>query len=213
MPVRRGAGRHSRPRAGLPQLQGEVAAAESQAGAGVPAAPSRTCRCPRRSMVGLASPVARGGGSMTVLLPFTPVDELGCHVDSAAEPNGIHLEVRVDGHLDAARLRAAVLASLAAHPLARALRVRWRGWHRRFTWAIADAPAVAPLDEVRWRTEDDLAGHRASLLAAAPPLDLGPPLRFRHAVGPDQDMLFLNVHHAAMDGMSCLRLLRSVARR
>jgi hypothetical protein len=150
---------------------------------------------------------------MTVLLPFTPVDELGCHVDSAAEPNSIHLEVRVDGHLDAARLRAAVLATLAAHPLARARRTRWRGWHRRFTWAIADASAVAPLDEVRWRTEDDLAGHRASLLAAAPPLDLGPPLRFRHAVGPDQDVLILNVHHAAMDGMSCLRLLRSVARR
>jgi NRPS condensation-like uncharacterized protein len=148
---------------------------------------------------------------MTVLLPFTPVDELGCYVDSAAEPNSIHLEVLVDGHLDPARLRAAVLATLAAHPLARARRARWHGWHRRFTWEIADAQEVAPLDDVRWRTEEELAGHRESLLAATPPLDLGPPLRFRHAVGPDQDVLILNVHHAAMDGMSCLRLLRSVA--
>jgi NRPS condensation-like uncharacterized protein len=150
---------------------------------------------------------------MTVLLPFTPVDELGVYVDSAAEANSIHLEVLVDGHLEVARLRAAVLATLAAHPLARARRARWHGWHRRFTWEIADVPEVAPLDEVRWRTEEELAGHRQSLLAATPPLDLGPPLRFRHAVGPDRDVLILNVHHAAMDGMSCLRLLRSVARR
>jgi len=150
---------------------------------------------------------------MTVLLPFTPVDELGCYVDSAAEPNSIHLEALVDGHLDPARLRAAVLATLAAHPLARARRARWHGWHRRFTWEIGDVPEVAPLDEVRWRTEEELAGHRESLLAATPPLNLGPPLRFRHAVGPDRDVLILNVHHAAMDGMSCLRLLRSVARR
>ncbi|HEX6353325.1 hypothetical protein [Actinophytocola sp.] len=145
-------------------------------------------------------------------LPFTPVDELGCYVDSAAEPNSIHLEVLLDGHLDAARLRAAVLATLTAHPLARVRRARWRGWHRRFNWEVVGSPDVAPVDHVRWRTEDELAGHRRSLLDAVPPLDLAPPLRIRHAVGTDRDVLILNVHHAAMDGLSCLRLLRSVAR-
>ena len=147
------------------------------------------------------------------LLPMAPVDELGCYVDSPAEPNSIHLELLLDGHLDAARLRAAVQAMIAAHPLAMARRAPWRAWHRRFSWEIAGEPDVTPIDDVRWRTEEELAGHRQSLLDTAPALDLAPPLRFRHAVGQDRDVLILNVHHAAMDGMSCLRLLRSVARR
>jgi NRPS condensation-like uncharacterized protein len=71
---------------------------------------------------------------------------------------------------------------------------------------------VPPVDQVSWRTGEALAGHRQALLASAPPLDLGPPLRIRHAVGPGQDALILNVHHAAMDGLSCLRVLRSIAR-
>ncbi len=156
--------------------------------------------------------IVRKRAATGVLRPFGPVDELGCYVDSAAEPNNVHLEVELDGHLDPARLRAAVLATLTAHPLARARRAPWRGWHGRFNWEIGDVPDVAPIDHVRWRSDEDLAGHRNSLLAAAPLPDLGPPLRFRHAVGPDRDVLILNVHHAAMDGMSCLRLLRSVAR-
>jgi NRPS condensation-like uncharacterized protein len=147
------------------------------------------------------------------LLPFVPVDELGCYVDKPAEPNNVHLEVVLDGHLDPAGLHAAVHDTLAAHPLARARRGRWHGWHRRFNWEIVGAPDQSPVDHVRWRTEEELAGHRQSLLDSAPPLDLSPPLRVRHAVGPDQDVLILNVHHAAMDGLSCLRLLRSIARR
>jgi len=145
-------------------------------------------------------------------LPLTPVDELGCYVDDPVEPNTIHLEARLDGHLDPALLRAAVLTMLATHPLARVRRRRWHGWHRGFTWEIADAPQAPPIDRVHWRTEEELAVHRQTLLASAPPLDLAPPLRIRHAVGPDQDVVILNVHHAAMDGLSCLRLLRSIAR-
>jgi len=147
------------------------------------------------------------------LVPFTRVDELGCYFDDPAEPNNIHMEARLAGHLDPARLHAAVLAALDAHPLARARRAGWHGWQRRFHWEIADVPDVPPLDHVRWRDEDELAAHRLRLLAAAPPLDTSPPLRIRHAVGPNHDVLILNAHHAALDGLSCLRLLRSVARR
>lgn len=149
------------------------------------------------------------GGS---LLPFIPVDELGCYVDDPAEPNTIYLEVVLDGHLDPAYLRAAVLTTLTAHPLARARRGRWHGWHRRFNWEITSKPDVSPIDHVRWRTQDELDQHRQALLACAPQLDHAPPLRIRHAVGPGRDVLILNVHHAAMDGLSCLRLLRSIAR-
>ena len=51
------------------------------------------------------------------------------------------------------------------------------------------------------------------MLAAAPALDSGPPLRICLVVGDTGDVLILNAHHAALDGLSCLRLLRSVARR
>jgi NRPS condensation-like uncharacterized protein len=146
------------------------------------------------------------------LLPLTPVDELGCYVDDPLQPNNIHLEVRLDGHLDPVRLRAAVLTMLAAHPLARVRRRRWHGWHRRFHWEITGAPDVPPIDHVRWQSEEELAAHRQSLLVSAPVLDLAPPLRIMHAVGPDRDALILNVHHAVMDGLSCLRLLHSIAR-
>jgi NRPS condensation-like uncharacterized protein len=145
--------------------------------------------------------------------PFSTVDELGCYFDSPAEPNNIHFELHLSGHLDPARLRTAVLDTLAAYPAARARRGRWHAWDRRLHWEIAERPDVPPVEVVHWRDTDELAGQRERLLAAAPPLDLAPPLRVRHAVGTDWDALLVNVHHAAMDGLSGLRLLRSIARR
>jgi NRPS condensation-like uncharacterized protein len=155
--------------------------------------------------------ILTGPATTGSLVPFTPVDELGCYLDRPSEPANIHLEALLDGHLDPVRLRAAVLQMVAAHPLARARRRRSHGWHRGFTWEITDAPDLVPIDHRHWRTEAELAAHRYSLLASSPPLDLSPPLRIRHAIGPNHDALILNVHHAAMDGLSCVRLLRSIA--
>src|SRR5207244_3998631 len=45
----------------------------------------------------------------------------------------------------------------------------------------------------------------------SPPLDVAPPLRFLVASGPGGGCLILNAHHAAFDGLSCLRLMREVA--
>ncbi|MEC3980074.1 hypothetical protein [Amycolatopsis sp. H20-H5] len=147
------------------------------------------------------------------LLPFTKVDELGCHFDTPDEPNSIHLEVRVAGRLDADRLRVAVRAALAAHPLARARRGPWHRLDRRFHWEITDVADVQPIEPVCWRDDTQLAAHRSTLLNATSPLELSPPLRIRHATGPTEDVLIVNTHHAAMDGLSSLRLLGSIARR
>lgn len=150
---------------------------------------------------------------MGTLVPFTQVDELACYFDDPAEPNNIHFELHLSGRLDETRLRTAVLATLAAHPLARARRGRWHGWDRRLRWEIMAEPDVAPVTTVRWRDEVELAEHRRRLLDVTPSLDLSPPLRIQHAVGPEWDALIVNIHHAAMDGLSGLRLLRSIARR
>lgn len=148
---------------------------------------------------------------ITNRVPFTPVDELACWLDGPSEPNNVHLEAVVEGHLDPARLHAAVLDALDAHPLARARRLAPRPWHWRAIWEIADHPDVSPVEEVRWTTATDLARQRHRLLADAPPLGLAPPLRVRHAAGPDSDVILLSAHHALLDGLSCLRLLRSIA--
>lgn len=149
---------------------------------------------------------------MIARLPFTPVDELSCYFDDPGEPNNVHLEAEVAGHLDPGRLRAAVLDTLADHPLARLRRMAWRGRDRRFWWEIPDWPDIAPVELVSWTAPAELAGYRDRLLAAAPDLRFAPPLRMCHAVGPDRDVVLLNAHHAAFDGLSCLRLLASIAR-
>lgn len=147
------------------------------------------------------------------LLPFTAVDELGVCFDSAEEPNNVHLEAAIDGHLDPVRLRDAVLATLAADPRAAVRRARARRWDRRLVWEIACRPDVEPVEHVTWSNPGELAAIRNLVMCCAPDLDLAPPLRIAHATGPDTDLLILNAHHAALDGRSCLALLRSVAHR
>jgi NRPS condensation-like uncharacterized protein len=143
-------------------------------------------------------------------IPFTAVDELGDYFDRWDEPNNVHLEAAVSGHLDPARLRASVLHTLA-HPMARVRRAPGGRWDRRPAWEIAPQPDVETVSHVRWTSEHQLAAHRQQLMATAPVLDLAPPLRVCHASGPNEDVLILNAHHAAFDGMSCLWLLRSIA--
>lgn len=147
------------------------------------------------------------------MTPFSTVDELGCYMDNPVEPNSIHLEARLAGRVDPAGLRVAVMSTLDAYPAARARRGRWRGWDRRFHWEIAEKLDAPPVAQVYWRDEAELARHRERLLSLTPPLDLAPPLRVLHAIGSPGDVLIMNTHHAAMDGMSCLLLLRAMARR
>lgn len=149
---------------------------------------------------------------MSARFPFATVDELSCYFDDPGEPNNVTLEAVIDTGLDPDRLRAAVSATFAARPRARVRRTPWRGWHTGFTWEIADWLDVDPVDRVTWTTPAELAAHRDRVFARAPALHLSPPLRLCHAVGPDRDVLLLSAHHAALDGRSSLRLLRSIAR-
>jgi NRPS condensation-like uncharacterized protein len=149
--------------------------------------------------------------------PFGLIDELNCYFDAPAEPNNVHLELWLPGHLDPARLRAAVAATLAAEPLAAGRRARGRWWDRGFAWEFplaGESEAGAdedPVDTVPWRTEAELELSRERFMAAAPPLDRSPPFRLLLAQGQERDSLILNAHHAAFDGRSCLRLLRLIA--
>ena len=164
-----------------------------------------TTRASTRTAVGHAPPADRR--------PFGIVDELNCYFDSPAEPNNVHVEIWLPGHLDPDRLRDAVTAMLADQPRAGARRADRGWWRRSYAWEFPPQADVDPVSTVRWRTEADLDVARARFLATAPPLDRSPPFRLLLARGPGRDSLILNAHHAAFDGRSCLRLLRLIADR
>src|SRR6266567_4347606 len=87
---------------------------------------------------------------------FGIVDELNCYFDSPAEPNNVHLEIWLPGHLDPDRLRAAVTAMLADQPRAAARRADRGWWRRGYAWEVPPRADLDPVSTASWRTEADL---------------------------------------------------------
>src|SRR5436309_1242920 len=94
-------------------------------------------------------------------VPFTPIDEAVHLLDTPAEPWSIELEVRLTGGLDEARLRAAVPAAFAHHPMARAKLLPARRTDKRWTWAITGVPDLDPLKVVDCADDAELNEVRA----------------------------------------------------
>jgi NRPS condensation-like uncharacterized protein len=144
---------------------------------------------------------------------FAAVEELTCYYDRPGEPANVHIEARVGGRLDGAALRAAVRAVLEAELAIMARQAPTSRWRPYFYWDLPVAPDVDPVLVASYRDEAELARLRSALLSQAPPLRTSPPLRFLLATGPGGDALILNAHHARFDGLSCVRLIHSVADR
>lgn len=144
---------------------------------------------------------------------FGLIDELNCYYDTPAEPNNIHLEVLVPGRVEYLALRQAVAGALAAAPRARGRMAAGSAFRRRYTWEFPPVLDLDPLSHVAWTDEDELAAARVRFLDSAPPLGTSPPVRLLLASGPGASCVLLNAHHAAMDGMSSLELLRDIATR
>ncbi|MGI8777210.1 MAG: hypothetical protein ACR2LJ_07445 [Acidimicrobiales bacterium] len=145
-------------------------------------------------------------------VPFNVADEAVHLLDSEAEPTSVHVEARVQGHLEDERLRAAVAAAVALHPLARARRAPFQWSDHQFQWQIDPAADSDPLTVVDCGDDGDLAEARDALAGVSVPLAGSPPLRVVLAHHPDGDVVMVNANHAATDGFGALRFLRSVAR-
>ena len=152
----------------------------------------------------------RDAGATTV--PFSVIDEAVHLLDVPTAPWSIQLEVRVRGHLDEARLRAAIGEALSRHPMARAHKKASRLRARLDSWVIDPTARLDPLRVVDCPDDEALAAARSDLQGISPPLIESPPLRVVLARHPDGDMVMLNVNHAAMDGFGVLRVLQSMAR-
>lgn len=143
--------------------------------------------------------------------PFSVLDELASYHDSTTEPMNVHVELWLPGHLDARRLREAVVALLAGQPRARARRAAGGWWRRAYDWEFPADADLDPVSTMSWQTTKELDEARAQFLSFAPPVDSSPPFRLLLARGPGRDSLILNANHVALDGRSCLRLLQLIA--
>ena len=154
--------------------------------------------------------------------PFTPIEELDLYLESAADPSLIQLETLVRGHLDPTALESALASALAADPAARRQLAATSPWRRRMRWEAAApaAPAGAgarsrpgrdagPLTVASWRTTGQLATLREWVSAWPIPLR-DRAVRLILATGPEHDVVILQTHHAAFDGISSLALLTAI---
>ncbi|MFJ5934425.1 condensation protein [Streptomyces sp. NPDC093071] len=145
-------------------------------------------------------------------VPFPVADEIARHCADAREPNTVHLEIHLPGRIEPDRLREAFGRALARHPRA-LMRERRRGpFARRYEWELTDRPRA---DVVLFPpcAPGALARARERALAVAPSLLAAPPLRLEVVEEPGSDgcVLVLAVHHTALDGPACLRIVATAA--
>jgi NRPS condensation-like uncharacterized protein len=145
--------------------------------------------------------------------PFAIPDELTCYFDAPAEPSNIHLEMLVPGRLDPQAFRAAAIAALAANFRASSRRVPHGPLSRSYAWEHPASLDIDPVSFASFATADELDRLRADFISTSPSIDVAPPARLLLASGPGHDCVMLNAHHAAMDGLSWLELLRAIGRR
>ncbi|WP_328546845.1 condensation protein [Streptomyces platensis] len=150
-------------------------------------------------------------GSAVAHLPFPVVDEISRHCLDDGEPETVHIEVHLPRRVDPVRLRTAFHQALARHPriLMRQAPVRW--WHRRYRWQLTATPDVDPVGFPP-PGPGALARARQRALDHCPPLDASPPVRLEVIEGAaGGTVLLLALHHTALDGPACLRVLATAA--
>ncbi|WP_433803039.1 hypothetical protein [Actinomycetospora sp. CA-084318] len=135
---------------------------------------------------------------MPRILPATPLDEAFLDL-RAVSVLSVHLELRLAGHVDTARLAAALAVAADAHPMARARPAPERPWSLRARWVL-DAPLAVEV-------VDDAASAREVLQSRLPD---DRAVTVVVARDDDGDVLAVRVHHAAIDGRGALRFLASV---
>jgi len=143
---------------------------------------------------------------------FSTTDEMLCYFDTTAEPVNVHLEVRVPGQLDMQAFRIAAATAITANPRAASRRAQGSAVRARYLWELPRRLDTNPVTFTTFTDDGELARQREAFIERSPSIDESPPVRLLVASGPDADYVILNAHHAALDGHSCLELLREIGR-
>ena len=141
---------------------------------------------------------------------LTAIEELDYLLDRPAEPNLVLWEIHSHGHLDRSALTAAVTAVFGTDSGARRRLAASGRWDRHLYWRSAGPEPGRPLlTMISWRTPAELDALRERLFAW--PIALTDSVvRVFLAAGPEYDVVILQVHHTAFDGVSSLRLLGAI---
>jgi NRPS condensation-like uncharacterized protein len=144
--------------------------------------------------------------------PLSLAEELFLGLDAPGEPGTMHLELRVAGSLDPARLETAARTAANRHPMTRvALAGRRRLW-RPPLWSSTVRPTPDLLRTRSCDSDSAMNDIRADFYSQAIDPATAPLVRLLLVSRPGGDSLLLSVHHAVMDGFGMARFLQSVGR-
>src|SRR5215211_2309390 len=151
---------------------------------------------------------------MTTTAELNILDELYMHLDREDEPWSVHIEAQTDRSIDPERLIAAVREAAERHPIARARLGQSRGTDISYEWVIEDELPEPPVSVADCPDDQALERAREAAMGHSPALDRLGPFEVVLAQRPEgeSDVVLLNLHHAAGDGMGALRLLASILR-
>jgi NRPS condensation-like uncharacterized protein len=144
--------------------------------------------------------------------PLTFLEELWQQRNPPDETSNIQLELRVSGTLDECRLREAVAAAAAAHPMTRARNTARRWLTRPPLWELGQPTVGGVVRAIDCADGSEMDVARDDFYSRGIGLGEAPALRLLLAHRPCGDSLLLKLHHAITDGVGALRFLHSVAR-
>lgn len=144
--------------------------------------------------------------------PFNHLDDAFLNIERAEDPWSVHLEVQVSGRIDEARLRRALAATLALHPMARARLQPYHEGTTTYQWEIADSWDQLFLEIVDATSTADIAAARERLISIKIPVTVAPAFYTTLVHHPAGDWLMLSVNHTVADGLSTFRLITSILR-
>ncbi|MEM8963177.1 MAG: amino acid adenylation domain-containing protein, partial [Acidobacteriota bacterium] len=146
----------------------------------------------------------------TVALPLSFAQErlwFLAQLDPESPAYNIPAPVRLRGALDVDALRAALTAVVTRHEV---LRTVFRAGDETPVQVVLPATEV-PLPVIDVASEAELFSHLRDEVSTAFDLEAGPLLRARlYHLGPDENVLLLNVHHIVYDGWSVGVLIREL---
>lgn len=149
---------------------------------------------------------------MTTRFPFSVTDELFHHLESAEEPMGLQLDLRLSGRLDEQELERAAFAAMRRHPMASVRQHPIQAGGNRYEWELIERADEDPVMAVECADDDAVEAARDSFYTRRLLLENAPPFRILIAHHPAGDWLFFKMSHVVTDAAGAYRFLLSMMR-